>query len=47
MFKEYRLELAVVTAVCCVYNLYTANIILAVVCGVAAVGNYLCYKVGK
>lgn len=47
MFKEYRLELAVVTAVCCVYNIYTLNALLAIVCGVAAVGNYFLYKEGK
>lgn len=47
MFKEYRLELAVVTAVCCVYNLMHASLILAAICGVAAVGNYLLYKEGK
>lgn len=47
MFQKYRIELAAITALCCVYNLYQANIILAVICGVAAVGNYMCYKVGK
>lgn len=47
MLKEYRIELAVITALCCVYNLYTANILLAVVCGVAAVGNYYLAKEGK
>jgi hypothetical protein len=47
MFKEYRIELAVITALCCVYNLYTANTLMAVVCGVAAVGHYWLAKEGK
>jgi hypothetical protein len=47
MLKEYRLELAVITALCCAYNLYAANSLLAVICGVAAVGNYFLYKEGK
>lgn len=47
MFKEYRIELAAITALCCVYNLYVDNTFLAVVCGVAAVGNYLLAKEGK
>jgi len=46
MFKEYRLELAVVTAICCVYNLMHANVILAIICGVAAAANYTLYKDG-
>jgi hypothetical protein len=47
MFKEYRIELAVVTVLCCVYNLYTGNMILGFICGVAAVGNYVYAKEGK
>ena len=47
MFKEYRLEWAVFTAICCVYNLMHANVILAAICGVAAVGNYVLYKEDK
>lgn len=47
MFKDYRIELAVITALCCVYNLYVDNGLMAVVCGIAAVGNYWCAKEGK
>ena len=47
MFKEYRLELTAVTAICCAYNFYHGALILAIVCGVAAAGNYMLYKEGK
>jgi hypothetical protein len=47
MFKEYRYEVAVISALFCVYNLYMLNPILSLVCGVAAVGNYYLAKEGK
>ena len=46
MFKGYRYEVAAVSALFCVVNLYAMNPILAVICGVAAVGNYYCGKEG-
>lgn len=46
MFKDYRIPLAIITALCCAYNLYAGNSLMAVICGVAAVGNYWSYKVG-
>lgn len=47
MFKEYRLELTAITAVCCAYNLFHDSLILAIVCGAAAAGNYMLWKEGK
>ena len=46
-FKEYRIELAAASAICCLYNVTHDNLLLAIVCGVAAVGNYLLHQEGK
>ena len=47
MFKGYRYEVAAVSAVCVVVNLYFAHPILAFICAVAAAGNYYLGKEGE
>ncbi|CUR44250.1 hypothetical protein VCM_00031 [Pseudomonas phage VCM] len=47
MFKEYRYEVAAISAICVIVNLYLEHPLLAVVCAVSAVGNYMLAKEGK
>jgi hypothetical protein len=46
MFKEYRIEIALVAGLLTVVNLYTGHELIAIVTGAASILNYLSAKAG-